>query len=97
MQPSPERLPARARRWGAGPGAQWRGGRGPAHSINFITAHDGFTLADLVAYNEKHNAANGEKNRSEPPLRQAAGMPSSCILCLCPSAVIMGPRSGTAC
>ncbi len=37
-------------------------GRGPATSINFITAHDGFTLADLVSYNEKHNEANGENN-----------------------------------
>ncbi|HEY9677137.1 MAG TPA: glycogen debranching protein GlgX [Drouetiella sp.] len=33
------------------------------HSINFITAHDGFTLNDLVSYNEKHNEANGEQNR----------------------------------
>lgn len=49
--------------WGSGLGAQWRGGRGPAHSINFITAHDGFSLADLVAYNDKHNEANGEMNR----------------------------------
>jgi len=38
-------------------------GRGPTASINFITAHDGFTLADLYAYNEKHNQANGEDNR----------------------------------
>jgi isoamylase len=38
-------------------------GRTPAHSINFITAHDGFSLADLVAYNEKHNLENGENNR----------------------------------
>jgi glycogen operon protein len=38
-------------------------GRSPFASINFITAHDGFTLADLVAYNDKHNAANGEDNR----------------------------------
>ena len=37
-------------------------GRGPATSINFITAHDGFTLADLVSYNDKHNDANGEYN-----------------------------------
>ncbi len=35
-------------------------GRRPIASINFITAHDGFTLNDLVSYNEKHNAANGE-------------------------------------
>jgi isoamylase len=36
--------------------------RGTTASINFITAHDGFTLADLVSYNEKHNQANGENN-----------------------------------
>jgi glycogen operon protein len=39
------------------------GGRRPYASINFITAHDGFTLSDLVSYNEKHNEANGEGNR----------------------------------
>jgi isoamylase len=38
-------------------------GRRPYASINFITAHDGFTLKDLVSYNEKHNEANGEENR----------------------------------
>ncbi|OBH58654.1 glycogen debranching protein GlgX [Mycobacterium sp. E2479] len=38
-------------------------GRRPSASINFVTAHDGFTLADLVSYNEKHNMANGEDNR----------------------------------
>ena len=38
-------------------------GRRPYASINFITAHDGFTLHDLVSYNEKHNEANGEDNR----------------------------------
>jgi glycogen operon protein len=37
--------------------------RGPTASINFITAHDGFSLADLFSYNEKHNEANGEDNR----------------------------------
>ncbi|PRI14062.1 glycogen debranching enzyme GlgX [Mycobacterium shigaense] len=37
--------------------------RRPSASINFVTAHDGFTLNDLVSYNEKHNAANGEDNR----------------------------------
>jgi glycogen operon protein len=36
--------------------------RGPTASINFITCHDGFTLADMVAYNTKHNEANGENN-----------------------------------
>ena len=40
-----------------------RGGRGPAASINFVTAHDGFTLHDLVSYNHKHNEANLEGNR----------------------------------
>ncbi|CAM3306277.1 glycogen debranching protein GlgX [Kibdelosporangium persicum] len=39
------------------------GSRGPAASVNFVTAHDGFTLRDLVSYNEKHNEANGEGNR----------------------------------
>ncbi len=38
-------------------------GRKPSASINFITAHDGFTLNDLVTYNEKHNEANGDENR----------------------------------
>src|SRR5271167_3858641 len=38
-------------------------GRRPGASINFVTAHDGFTLHDLVSYNEKHNEANGEGNR----------------------------------
>ena len=37
-------------------------GRTPAASINFVTAHDGFTLCDLVSYNEKHNEANGDNN-----------------------------------
>jgi glycogen operon protein len=37
--------------------------RRPYASVNFITAHDGFTLRDLVSYNEKHNEANGEDNR----------------------------------
>jgi glycogen operon protein len=37
--------------------------REPYHSINYITCHDGFTLTDLVSYNEKHNLANGEDNR----------------------------------
>jgi isoamylase len=40
-----------------------RMGRLPWSSVNFVTAHDGFTLADLVSYNEKHNEANGEDNR----------------------------------
>jgi len=40
-----------------------RSGKTPSASINFITAHDGFTLRDLVSFNEKHNAANGEGGR----------------------------------
>lgn len=40
-----------------------RPGRGPLDSVNFITSHDGFTLADLVSYRKRHNQANGEDNR----------------------------------
>lgn len=40
-----------------------KSGRRPWSSVNFITAHDGFTLNDLVSYNEKHNEGNGENNR----------------------------------
>ncbi len=40
-----------------------RSGRRPFASVNFISAHDGFTLHDLVSYNDKHNEANGEENR----------------------------------
>ncbi|MFO0938185.1 MAG: alpha-amylase family glycosyl hydrolase [Gemmataceae bacterium] len=39
------------------------GDRSPLHSVNFLTCHDGFTLNDLVSYNEKHNDRNGEGNR----------------------------------
>jgi len=39
-----------------------RDGRKPFHSINFVTSHDGFTLADLVSYEQKHNEENGENN-----------------------------------
>jgi len=38
------------------------GGRKPWNSINFVCAHDGFTLADLVTYTNKHNLSNGEDN-----------------------------------
>ncbi len=41
----------------------YQGARQPYASINFITAHDGFTLNDLVSFNDKHNEANGEENR----------------------------------
>jgi len=40
-----------------------KGGRRPWASVNFVTAHDGFTLRDAVSYERKHNAANGERNR----------------------------------
>ena len=61
-----------AGRWRYGRGAGVGAGRlaptsakfdRPTKSVNFITAHDGFTLADLVAYERKHNEANGEQNR----------------------------------
>lgn len=45
------------------PNLYQEGGRKPWNSINFICAHDGFTLADLVMYNDKHNLANGEDNK----------------------------------
>ena len=43
------------------------GGRRPYASINFLTAHDGFTLNDLVSYNDRHNENNGEENRDGEP------------------------------
>ena len=47
----------------AGSSNTFSGDRGPVASVNFITAHDGFTLADLTSYNYKHNIGNGEDNR----------------------------------
>jgi len=47
----------------AGSAHVFRQDRGPLASVNFITAHDGFTMADLTAYYTKHNLGNGEKNR----------------------------------
>jgi glycogen operon protein len=44
-------------------GAFEKRGRRPWSSVNFVTAHDGFTLADVVSFNDKHNEANGEDNR----------------------------------
>jgi len=52
-----------ARRITGSPDLYEASGRKPNASINFITAHDGFTLEDLVSYNDKHNEANGEDNR----------------------------------
>lgn len=45
--------------------------RGPLASVNFVTAHDGFTLRDLVSYNVKHNEANGEENRDGAEMNRA--------------------------
>ncbi|WP_236025146.1 glycogen debranching protein GlgX [Arenibaculum pallidiluteum] len=56
-------LPGLAARVTASAEAFNRRGRKPWASVNFITAHDGFTLHDLVSYNDKHNEANGEDNR----------------------------------
>ena len=47
----------------AGSSDLYQFGRDPSHGINFVTSHDGFTLHDLVSYNDKHNWANGEDNR----------------------------------
>ncbi|KAF8057146.1 ISA1 [Scenedesmus sp. PABB004] len=55
--------PAETDWWANNAGRKWRGNRPPTASINFVCAHDGFTLADLVAYNDKHNDANGEGNK----------------------------------
>ncbi len=54
---------ALARRMMGSPDIYQGSGRTPQHSINFVTCHDGFTLADLVSYNDKHNEANGEDGR----------------------------------
>ncbi len=45
--------------------------RGPLASVNFVTAHDGFTLHDLVSYDVKHNEANGEQNRDGADMNRA--------------------------
>ena len=52
-----------AERLSASAGSFNRYGRRPSASVNFVTAHDGFTLNDLVTFNDKHNEANGEENR----------------------------------
>jgi len=59
----PGALPELATRLAGSQDLFGRPGRAPQNSINYVTSHDGFTLADLVAYNEKHNEANGEDNR----------------------------------
>ena len=54
---------AMAARLSGSAGEFYRRGRRPWSSVNFITAHDGFTLNDVVSYNDKHNEANGEDNK----------------------------------
>ncbi|WP_424811339.1 glycogen debranching protein GlgX [Roseococcus sp. YIM B11640] len=56
-------LPAFASRFAASSDLFQQGRRRPWSSVNFVTAHDGFTLHDLVSYDHKHNEANGEDNR----------------------------------
>jgi glycogen operon protein len=56
-------VPKIANRFLASPDLYEHKSREPEQSINFVTCHDGFTLNDLVSYNEKHNKANGENNR----------------------------------
>jgi glycogen operon protein len=58
----PETLPEFASRLTGSSDLYETSGRRPVASINFVTCHDGFTLADLVSYNRKHNEANGEHN-----------------------------------
>ncbi len=58
--------------WANNGGAPWKGNRAPSASVNFVTAHDGFTLADLVAYNEKHNEVGAG----------AQGLDRSCMILL---------------
>jgi isoamylase len=66
-----------ARRFTASSDLFHHGQRSPLSSVNFITAHDGFTLADVVSYGRKHNQANGENNRDgrdgEPAANFGAG------------------------
>jgi len=57
--PGPERLATRL----AGSPDLYAPDRPPGHSVNFLTSHDGFTLADLVSHERKHNESNGERNR----------------------------------
>ncbi len=59
----PDTLPEFASRLTGSSDLYETSGRRPVASINFVTCHDGFTLADLVSYDSKHNAANGEDNR----------------------------------
>ena len=62
-QPGHGDLGELARRVGGSPDLFEAHGRGPGASVNFVTAHDGFTLTDLVSYEQRRNGANGEGNR----------------------------------
>jgi glycogen operon protein len=64
-----------ARRFTASNDAFHHGRRGPLSSVNFISAHDGFTLADFTAFERKHNQANGEDNRDGRNDEPAAVVP----------------------
>ena len=71
-------------------------GRKPWASVNFITAHDGFTLNDLVSYNDKHNEANGEDNRDgSTPTTCPATTASRARRTTPPSGRCASARSGT--
>jgi len=63
LKGDPDMVPALAQRIQGSPDLYGWNRRGPTASINFITCHDGFSLYDLFAYNDKHNEANGEENR----------------------------------
>jgi glycogen operon protein len=63
MKGDPGKVSAFASRMLGSPDIYGHEEREPEQSINFVTCHDGFTLNDLVSYNEKHNEANGEQNR----------------------------------
>ena len=63
----PGMVPVLATRMAGNADLYQKGGRAPYHSVNFITSHDGFTLADLVAYENKHNWANGQNNKDGNP------------------------------
>ena len=62
LKGDPDQVGEMAQRIQGSPDLYKSNGRSPATSINFITCHDGFTLADLVSFNGKHNEANGENN-----------------------------------
>lgn len=63
LRGDPGSVPALATRIAGSSDLYQASGRSPSNSINFVTSHDGFPLADLVSYNHKHNEANGEENR----------------------------------